>query len=98
MEVNYFQSFADLCHISFSTCLKTDMRYANKNVKNEYTRYRRLKGQGLSEDLPQSGLSIFLSSYLFWNLLNTYIPVNTKHLYNIYTMLDQRRRRCVDVV
>ena len=25
-------------------------------------------------------------------------PVNTKHLYNIFTMLDQRRRRCADVV
>ena len=25
-------------------------------------------------------------------------PANTKHLYNIYTMLDQRRRRCADVV
>ena len=26
------------------------------------------------------------------------IPANTKHLYNIYTMLDQRRRRWDDVV
>ena len=26
------------------------------------------------------------------------IPVNTKHFYNIYTMLDQRRRRWADVV
>ena len=26
------------------------------------------------------------------------IPVNTKHLYNIYTMLDQCQRRLVDVV
>ena len=26
------------------------------------------------------------------------IPVNTKHLHNIYTMLDQHRRRCADVV
>ena len=26
------------------------------------------------------------------------IPVSTKHLYNIYTMLDQRRRRWADVV
>ena len=25
-------------------------------------------------------------------------PVNNKHLYNIYTMLDQRRRRWDDVV
>ena len=25
-------------------------------------------------------------------------PANTKHLYNIYTMLDQRRRRWADVV
>ena len=25
-------------------------------------------------------------------------PENTKHLYNISTMLDQRRRRCADVV
>ena len=25
-------------------------------------------------------------------------PANIKHLYNIYTMLDQRRRRWVDVV
>ena len=25
-------------------------------------------------------------------------PENTKHLYNIYTMLDQRRRRWTDVV
>ena len=25
------------------------------------------------------------------------IPANTKHLYNIYTMLDQRRRRWADV-
>ena len=25
-------------------------------------------------------------------------PVSTKHLYNIYTMLDQRRRRWADVV
>ena len=27
-----------------------------------------------------------------------YIPGNTKHLYNICTMLDQRRRRWTDVV
>ena len=26
------------------------------------------------------------------------IPANTKHLYNIYAMLAQRRRRWVDVV
>ena len=26
------------------------------------------------------------------------LPVNTKHLYNICTMLDQRRRRWADVV
>ena len=26
------------------------------------------------------------------------IPENTKHLYNIFTMLDQRRRRWADVV
>ena len=26
------------------------------------------------------------------------IPANTKHLYNTYTMLDQRRRRWADVV
>ena len=25
-------------------------------------------------------------------------PANTKHLYNIYTMLDQRRRRWDDIV
>ena len=28
----------------------------------------------------------------------TYFPSNTKHLYNIYTMLDQRQRRWADVV
>ena len=28
----------------------------------------------------------------------TYIPANTKHLYNIYTMLDQSQRRWADVV
>ena len=31
----------------------------------------------------------------------TYIPANTKHLYNIYTMLDQGRtlgRRCINVI
>ena len=27
-----------------------------------------------------------------------YIPVNSKHLYNIYTMLGQRRRRWANVV
>ena len=27
-----------------------------------------------------------------------HIPVNTKHLYNIYTMLGQRRRRLTDIV
>ena len=26
------------------------------------------------------------------------VPANTKHLYYIYTMLDQRRRRWADVV
>ena len=31
-------------------------------------------------------------------LVSTVHPVDTKHLYNIYTMLDQRRRRWVDVV
>ena len=30
--------------------------------------------------------------------LSIKIPVNTKHLYNICTMLDQRRRRWADVV
>ena len=25
-------------------------------------------------------------------------PVDTKHLYNIYTMLDQRRRRWADII
>ena len=34
MEVNYFYKFADWCHIFSSTCLKADMQYANKNVKN----------------------------------------------------------------
>ena len=28
----------------------------------------------------------------------TVIPANTKHLYNICTMLDRRRRRLADVV
>ena len=28
----------------------------------------------------------------------TAYPTNTEHLYNIYTMLDQRRRRWADVV
>ena len=27
-----------------------------------------------------------------------YIPTNTKHLYKIYTILDQRRKRWADVV
>ena len=27
-----------------------------------------------------------------------HIPANTKHLYNIHTMLDQRQRRWADVV
>ena len=27
-----------------------------------------------------------------------FFPANTKHLYTIYTMLDQRRRRWADVV
>ena len=36
------------------------------------------------------------SSYSHTKLYN--IPVNTKHLYNIYTMLDQRQRRWADVV
>ena len=31
-------------------------------------------------------------------LVNSHNPANTKHLYNICTMLDQRRRRWVDVV
>ena len=29
---------------------------------------------------------------------SSYSPANTKHVYNIYTMLDQRRRRWLDVV
>ena len=29
---------------------------------------------------------------------NDHYPVNTKYLYNIYTMLDQRQRRWADVV
>ena len=32
------------------------------------------------------------------NILINYYPVNTKHLYSIYTMLDQRRRRWVNAV
>ena len=32
------------------------------------------------------------------SLLCNHIPVNTKHLYSIYTMLAQRRRRCADIV
>ena len=31
-------------------------------------------------------------------LMKTSIPVNTKHLYNICTMLDQRRKRCAEVL
>ena len=27
-----------------------------------------------------------------------FIPVNTKHLYNMFTMVDQRRRRWSDIV
>ena len=36
----------------------------------------------------------FASNLLYY----TSNPVNTKHLYHIYTMLDQRRRRWADVV
>ena len=32
------------------------------------------------------------------SIIYTLIPVNTERLYNIYTMLDQRRRRWADVV
>ena len=32
-----------------------------------------------------------------YTIISVY-PVNPKHLYNIYTMLDQRRRRWADVV
>ena len=31
-------------------------------------------------------------------LISRTIPANTKHLYNIYTMLDKRRRRWTDIV
>ena len=31
-------------------------------------------------------------------LITQNLPVNTKHWYNIYTMLDQRRVRWADVV
>ena len=34
----------------------------------------------------------------FWIFLNLTIPLSTKHLYNICTMLDQRRRRWADVI
>ena len=30
--------------------------------------------------------------------ITNHVPVNTKHLYNICTMLDQRRGRWADVV
>ena len=33
-----------------------------------------------------------------WRKYYHWYTVNTKHLYNISTMLDQRRRRWVDVV
>ena len=32
------------------------------------------------------------------NRISRLIPVSTKHLYSICTMLGQRRRRCADVV
>ena len=32
------------------------------------------------------------------SLQRSYIPVNTKYMYNMYTMLDQRRRRWANVV
>ena len=35
---------------------------------------------------------------LFPLSLSARVPANTKHLYNICTMLDQRRRRWADVV
>ena len=47
MQVNYFLILAACClllDILSSTCLKADMQYANKNVKNEYNRYRQFKG------------------------------------------------------
>ena len=35
---------------------------------------------------------------IYFQLRRLWLLANTKHLYNIYTMLDQRRRRWADVV
>ena len=33
-----------------------------------------------------------------WRVWTGHCPANTKHLYNIHTILDQRRRRCIDAI
>ena len=38
------------------------------------------------------------TSHILRLIFRTGVPVNAKHLYSIYTMLDQRRRRWADVV
>ena len=53
------------------------------------------------EEHPEYDISIFATLYLIplaGLSFTAAIPANTKHLCNIYTMLDQRRRRCADVV
>ena len=53
-----------------------------------------------TEQKPRSGFIqwLILLSCHDLGYLHTPSPVNTKHLYNIFTMLNQRRRRWVDVV
>ena len=48
-----------------------------------------------SATLAQHQTSTGSTPRVSWAAFN---PVNTKHLYNICTMLDQRRRRWADVV
>ena len=43
--------------------------------------------------LDEGVYALYRNSKVMWH-----DPVNTKHLYNICTMLDQRRRRWADVV
>ena len=51
-----------------------------------------VKGESVIVNVAQASHRVVVM--LLWPLY----PANTKHLYNISTMLDQRRRRWADVV
>ena len=81
----------------FITCLYRTVLEVNYLIHAESARNYLLKKN--SNPHPPPGNRMVAPLEQLWNYkTRSSIPVNTKHLYNIYIMLNRRRRRWAEVV